>query len=260
MTLVQASADWQRIEFLSDVHLHADEAATAHAWTHCLRTSQADAIFILGDLFEVWVGDDDDAPFVNACVETLTQVSQQRLIYFLCGNRDFLVGERFMQRTGVQPLDDPAVLDLGETRFLLSHGDVLCVNDTEYLAFRREVRSPTWQHTFLARPLAERHAVARALRTQSEARTQTQLHNADIDGPMAQAWLTQAQASMLIHGHTHRPGVHTLSAQHTRWCLSDWDALSAPPQPGVTVVQAPGGDLESLSIDEVRRVVLPLVG
>lgn len=237
MKSVQVRAEWQRLEFLSDVHLHVDQPDTARAWQTHLLGSQADALFILGDLFEVWIGDDDDSPFVASCIDTLAQAARQRPIYFLCGNRDFLVGPSLMQRTGMQALHDPCVLDAGACRFLLSHGDALCVDDTAYLAFRQQVRSESWQRDFLAHPLAQRRAVARALREQSEARKQTQSQYADIDADMARQWLTQAQAQLLIHGHTHRPGVHAFNAQQSRWCLSDWDAQAHPPRLECTVWQ-----------------------
>lgn len=238
---MQAPAHWDRIEFLSDVHLHANEPLTARAWASCLQHSRADALFILGDLFEVWVGDDDDSEFIASCLDTLRITARQRAVYFLCGNRDFLMGDAFFQRTGVHALDDPTVLDLGACRLLLSHGDALCLDDTDYLAFRAEVRSASWQQTFLARPLAERRVIAQALRAQSESRKHSQVTYADVDAALACEWLTQANAQMLVHGHTHRPGVHALGAHNghalQRWVLSDWDAQAQPPRLERTVWQ-----------------------
>lgn len=237
MTPIQANAQWQRIAFLSDVHLHADDAATAKAWTDCLLNHSADALFILGDLFEVWIGDDDDSPFVRTCIETLSRAAQKRPLYFLCGNRDFLIGEHLMQRTGMHRLDDPTVLDLGACRFLLSHGDALCLDDTEYLAFRQQVRTPEWQQTFLSQSLTQRHATARGLRAQSEARKKTQATYANVDAAMAQQWLKQAKAQVLIHGHTHRADDETLGDDLQRWCLSDWDAHAHPKRLELTLWQ-----------------------
>ena len=160
------------------------------------------------------------------------------------GNRDFLAGASLMQRTGMQALPDPCVLPLGLNRFVLSHGDQLCLEDTDYLAFRAQVRSAAWQDEFLARPLDERRALARQMRAQSESRKQTQPHYADVDAPMAKAWLDEADAQVLIHGHTHRPGQQTLGSgaapskdPKLRWCLSDWDASAQPPRVEMTVWQ-----------------------
>jgi UDP-2,3-diacylglucosamine hydrolase len=239
-----ASPPWQRVEFLSDVHLHADEPETAHAWMQAVRQSQADALFILGDLFEVWVGDDDDSAFVTQCIDALAHVAQHRAVFFMHGNRDFLAGASLMQRTGMQALPDPCVLPLGRTRCVLTHGDQLCLEDTDYLAFRAQVRSPAWQAEFLARPLDERRALARQMRAQSESRKQTQTHYADVDAHMAREWLDEADAHVLIHGHTHRPGQQALgsaaappASPKLRWCLSDWDATAQPRRVEMTVWQ-----------------------
>jgi len=228
--LIPASirAHWQRVEFLSDVHLHAEEPGTARAWMDGLRHSQADAIFILGDLFEVWIGDDDDDDFIAGCVDTLTQVTQHRPVYFMHGNRDFLAGERLMRSSGMQALDDPTVLLLNQQRVLLSHGDAWCLDDHDYLAFRAEVRSPSWQQAFLARPLPQRLALAREMRSASELRKRSHTAYADVDEALATAWLTASEAQMLVHGHTHRPATHTLASGQTRWVLSDWDAEVTP--------------------------------
>ena len=228
--LLQVPSTWQRIDFLSDVHLHSDEAATAAAWRAHLLHTPADAIVILGDLFEVWVGDDDDDPFVRRCIDTLAQAAQRCPVYFMCGNRDFLAGDGLMRASGMQPLSDPTVLAIGPTRWLLSHGDALCLEDTDYLTFRAQVRSDEWQRTFLARPLAERVQTARALRAQSEQRKQTQTQYADVDTAAALHWLQAAQCEGLVHGHTHRANTHALGPGHWRWVLSDWDARSTPPR------------------------------
>ena len=239
MATVQAPAEWQRIDFLSDVHLHAQEGDTASAWLDYLAHTQADALFILGDLFEVWVGDDDNDAFVQRCVAALANTSQRLPVFFLCGNRDFLAGPQLMQASGMQALDDPTVLDLGSSRLLLSHGDSLCLDDTDYLAFRAQVRSPDWQSAFLARPLSERLALARSLRQQSEQRKQSQAPYADVDADAARAWLRDAHAQVLVHGHTHQPQVHDLGDGLQRWVLSDWQAHASPPRLEITRWQRP---------------------
>lgn len=223
---------WQEVDFISDLHLQAGEAATFEAWRRFMAATPADALFILGDLFEVWVGDDAalEPGFAADCAAVLRATASRIPVYFLHGNRDFLVGARLLEATGVVLLQDPCVLAYGGTRWLLTHGDALCLGDTAYLRFRGEVRQDAWQHAFLARPLAERHAIARGLRGESEARKKTDAVYADVDTPAALAWMDAASAETMIHGHTHRPGEHQLDARRTRLVLSDWDATAQPPR------------------------------
>jgi UDP-2,3-diacylglucosamine hydrolase len=250
-TALQAPLHWQLVEFISDLHLQASEAATFEAWRAYMQTSQADAIFILGDLFEVWVGDDviqtaaaplDPTIFVVRCAQILQAASQRLAIFFMHGNRDFLLGPDFAQASGMQLLDDPTVLLFGGQRWLLSHGDALCLSDTEYMKFRTQVRSPAWQADFLAKSLLERQAIARALRMQSEARKHsTQASDtafADVDESMACEWLVATQATTLIHGHTHRPADHALPSNQRRIVLSDWDEAATPPRGEVLQLSA----------------------
>ena len=143
------------------------------------------------------------------------------------GNRDFLVGPAFLAACGVQDLPDPVTLIFGGQRWLLSHGDALCLDDAPYQQFRQQVRQPAWQRQFLARPLAERQAIARHMRGQSSARQQAMNQWADVDADAARALLAAARAPVLIHGHTHRPASHTLGAGLSRVVLSDW-CLDAP--------------------------------
>ncbi len=226
---VQAPAHWQRVDFISDLHLDASESATYEAWVRYMANTPADALFILGDLFEVWVGDDNQDPFALQCVAVLKATAQRMPVYFMCGNRDFLVGADLLKATGMQGLNDPTVLDLGANlRILLSHGDALCLDDHDYLAFRAQVRQPDWQTAFLAKPLAERQTYARNARQQSEARKQTHTDYADVDTAAARAWLTATHAQVLIHGHTHKPAAHDLAHGLSRWVLSDWHADSQP--------------------------------
>ncbi len=237
---LQAAANWRRVEFISDLHLQPAEPATASLWRDYLAHSQADAIFILGDLFEVWVGDDglDQAnppagspeAFEQACVKALKAASQRCALFLMHGNRDFLIAQGFAQATGVTLLEDPTVLAFADQRWLLSHGDALCLEDQPYLEFRAQVRSPAWQQAFLARPLTQRREIAAQLRTQSEQRKAEVGIYADVDTALSLQWLQEAQASCLIHGHTHRPGQHPLDPGRQRVVLSDWDALARPPR------------------------------
>lgn len=235
--VLTAPSTWRHIDIISDLHLQPGEPATLALWQHALQTSDADALFILGDLFEVWVGDDvltpsalPNAPplFEALCAQTLHATSQRLPVFFMHGNRDFLLGDQAAQACGMTLLSDPTVLVFGAQRWLLSHGDALCLDDTEYMQFRTQVRSAQWQQQFLQQPLPERLALARALRASSEARKQSGAAYADVDTPAALAWLDHAQADTLIHGHTHHPKDHPLAPQRQRVVLSDWDASAVP--------------------------------
>jgi UDP-2,3-diacylglucosamine hydrolase len=228
-----APAGWQVVDFISDLHLQATEPHTLQAWEHYMAHTQADAVFILGDLFEVWIGDDaahDAATFEARCAHTLRAATAQRPVFLMHGNRDFLLGEAFARSCGITLLTDPATLRFGAQRWLLSHGDALCLDDRDYLQFRAQVRTAGWKQAFLAKPLTERRAIALTLRSQSEARKRSGQPYADVDAHAARAALHTAHASTLIHGHTHRPGQHDLGDGLHRWVLSDWDAVAAPPR------------------------------
>jgi UDP-2,3-diacylglucosamine hydrolase len=240
--VLQAPPHWRHIDFISDLHLQAGESATFEAWQNFMQTTSADAVFILGDLFEVWIGDDvlTQTPaepglspgFEARCAAILKAASQRLSLFFMHGNRDFLLGPVFAQACGMTLLRDPTVLAYADQRWLLSHGDALCLADTDYLQFRTQVRSPAWQQDFLAKPLAERQAIARALRTQSEERKSSGAAYADVDDRLACDWLNAAQASTLIHGHTHQPADHDLGLDPAqtmhRLVLSDWDGAASP--------------------------------
>jgi UDP-2,3-diacylglucosamine hydrolase len=248
MAELVAPPSWRTVDFISDLHLQATEPATFAAWQHYMESTPADAVFILGDLFEVWVGDDavsaDLSParasFEDRCARLLGQTASRLALFFMHGNRDFLVGRQLMDLCNTRLLADPSVLQFAGQRWLLSHGDALCLGDVDYLAFRRQVRSAAWQQAFLAKPLAERQAIARALRQQSEARKQSGAVYADVDAPAARQWLHAAQARTLIHGHTHRPAEHELGQGLSRVVLSDWDAQAAPPRAEVLRLSARG--------------------
>ena len=230
---LRAPDAWRAIDFISDLHLHPTQPATHTAWQAYMAATTVDAVFILGDLFEVWIGDDEaESPgFAADCAAVLRAAAQARPVFFLHGNRDFLVGRRLLDAAGVTLLDDPTVLTYAGQRWLLTHGDALCLDDHRYLAFRDEVRQPAWQQTFLAQPLERRRAIAEGLRGQSEDRKRAEAGTyAEIDHPAALRWLQAADASVLIHGHTHRPGDDALDESHRRHVLSDWDAEASPPR------------------------------
>ena len=157
------------------------------------------------------------------------------------GNRDFLVGADFATRCGMTLVADPTVLVLHGERWLLSHGDALCLEDTEYLRFRDQVRTPEGQQALLARPLEERRTLARSVRAQSEDRKRSaDMVWADVDADAARAWLRQAGASTLVHGHTHRPAIHDLGQGLRRIVLSDWDAAAHPPRAQLLCLSSAG--------------------
>ncbi|NMM09182.1 MAG: UDP-2,3-diacylglucosamine diphosphatase [Polaromonas sp.] len=267
---LHASANWRTVDFISDLHLSADEPATFTVWQHYLESTPADALFILGDLFEVWVGDDsvsqdlrhgssldaDLAPstagFEDRCAQLLGDTAGRLALFFMRGNRDFLVDKRLMNLCNTTLLADPTVLvfhghgGAKDQRWLLSHGDALCLGDVDYLQFRHQVRSPIWQHAFLAKPLAERHAIARSLRQQSEARKHLGAKYVDVDTQEARYWLHAANAHTLIHGHTHQPAEHDLGEGLTRVVLSDWDARAKVPR--AEVLRLSGSGLQRIPL------------
>ncbi len=249
-----APAHWRAVDFISDLHLHASEPQTFQAWSAYLQNTQADALIILGDLFEVWVGDDlvvEAKPtalqgeFERQCAALIKAASQRLDVFFMRGNRDFLVGQALMSQCGARLLTDPTVLCWKGQRWLLSHGDALCLADAPYQAFRALVRSEAWQRDFLAQPLSQRLTIARGLRAQSEARKKSSPEFIDVDDAAARQWLFTAGASVLIHGHTHRPAEHDLGNGLRRIVLSDWDASSLPARTEVLRLS------ESPSLDSV---------
>ncbi len=238
---ISAKSNWRVIDFISDLHLQASEAATFAAWHNYMEQTQADALFILGDLFEVWVGDDvvnasddPDARFVMRCQQVLKLASDRMEIYFLHGNRDFLLGQDCADACGMKLQPDPCVLELDEQRWLLSHGDALCLGDVEYQQFRKQVRGQFWREHFLSKPVAERQSIARRLRCESEAQKKNGKKFVDLDSAAVLDLLDQAQATALIHGHTHHPADHLLRNSTgqplQRLVLSDWDASATPPR------------------------------
>ena len=220
-----APAHWRAIDFISDLHLSAAMPATHAAWRGYLATTCADAVVMLGDVFELWVGDDArDSPFEQGCVKALAAAARDKPLFFMAGNRDFLLGPAMLAASGMQGLSDPTVLAAFGTRALLSHGDALCLADAPYQAFRQLVRSPAWQSDFLAEPLNERLRIASEIRAHSASRRQFDGDaSADVDQPSAIAWLQATGAADFIHGHTHRPGSEALDSAHRRHVLSDWD-------------------------------------
>jgi UDP-2,3-diacylglucosamine hydrolase len=221
----QVPAHWRAIDFISDLHLCEAMPRTFAAWSAHMRRTSADAVFILGDLFELWVGDDGRSrPFERQVVDVLAECASHRPVAFMVGNRDFLVGASLLREAGLIGLPDPTVLAAWGQRILLSHGDALCLSDTPYQAFRSEVRSPVWQATFLARPLAERLQIAGDIRKASASRRRFDGDGSvDTDPAEAVRWMHAMGSAEMVHGHTHRPGSDALGPGFKRHVLSDWD-------------------------------------
>lgn len=217
------------IHLISDLHLADDTPDLDTLFVDTLARWQGtiDALYILGDLFEYWVGDDDDSPFLAHACGAMRTFAARTPLYVMRGNRDFLLGAGFETRSGARLIDDPFLLETGGRRYLLSHGDALCTADTAYQQFRAQSRNPAWQQAMLARPLAERHAIARQARQQSEgAKRQRGLDAiSDVTDAALATLLAAHDWPTLIHGHTHRPAHHVF-AQHgrqaERWVIADW--------------------------------------
>ena len=218
--------------FVSDLHLRAERPDLTERFASFLADTAAagvEALFILGDLFEYWIGDDDLAAPFNAQVCKLLRnlADKGTRIYFIAGNRDFLIGETFAAATGMHLLGETEIVGAGNTATLLMHGDTVCTDDVPYQEFRRMVRSKEWQADFLARPLPERQAEVENLRRRSaEAMQGKTAAIMDANAAAIRAALTHHGCTRLIHGHTHRPGredIELASGRGERWVLSDWD-------------------------------------
>ncbi len=225
--------------FASDVHLAPDSPRTAARFLAALErhAPQAAHLVLLGDLFELWVGDDGADPLADRLADTLSTLARGGTrVWMMRGNRDFLLdvpvpggpAASFSARCGATMLDDPTPIDLHGVPALLAHGDALCTGDLVYQQWRRTCRDPAWQRAFLERPLAERFAIGRSVRETSEAgKREKPGALMDVDPAAVEAAMDAAGVTLLIHGHTHRPAIHRWHAggrERTRFVLPDWDA------------------------------------
>lgn len=201
--------------FISDMHLQEEAPGLTRMFLQFLQTTaeQAETIYILGDCFETWVGDDDHSPFNLQIIKALRErVAAGTPIYFMHGNRDFLIGKAFAQASGITLLRDPSVIELYGKRILLSHGDILCTLDRKHQRYRKQVNRPWLQKLFLAFPLSWRQKIAHYLRQQSRRYNQTApAVITDVSPDEVQRLMTLHQVLLLIHGHTHRPAVHEIT-------------------------------------------------
>ena len=215
--------------FISDLHLESDQEPKYATFLKVLRDAcdRGDEVFILGDLVEVWIGDDDDSEFAKALIRDLRSTSTHTPIHLMQGNRDFLYREAFASLSGAQFLSDPFVLDTEDLpeRVLLAHGDAYCTSDDAYMSMRRLFRSPEWQDQILSSTLEERRALAKSLREQSKISNELKAANiTDVVEVEIENDLKLHDCKTMIHGHTHRPGIHLLSDGAKRVVLGDWDA------------------------------------
>lgn len=199
------------VYFISDLHLNQADTSVTNRFLSLLRYTKhnADALYILGDLFEAWVGDDIDEPWLDEIYAALHQTSQQIPVYFMHGNRDFMIGKRFCQHTGCQLLQDPCVVELYGEKILLSHGDRYCTLDSKYQAYRKKVHNRFLQWLFLRLPMRIRKEIGLKLRSQKQAsHPQSNPALFDVTDVAIETAMQQHQCRIMIHGHTHKPNIH----------------------------------------------------
>ena len=212
--------------FVSDIHLSEKRPDLTNAFKAFLNESKEACthLFILGDLFEIWIGDDDDNSFHKDIKTTLSEfVIDGPEVFFMHGNRDFLIGDAFANEVGISIISDPYSLDINGLKTILSHGDFLCTDDSDYIEFRNNVRSEEWQKDFLAKSIDERNEIANLLRFESKnATSKKPLEITDANLGTVNNFIQENNPDIFIHGHTHRPKIH----QHNltkRVVLGDWD-------------------------------------
>ena len=215
--------------FVSDLHLEADRQDIGAQFVEFLRTdaSEADSLYILGDLFESWVGDDDPNAHYFTIKRALRKLVDSGVpVYFMHGNRDFMIGKDFANETGIEILKDPQKVSLYGENALLSHGDALCTDDVQYQRIRKMTRDPKWQAAMRAKPLKERLRIAADARRQSLERTlNLDMNIMDVNEDAVKQVIEEHGVDILLHGHTHRPNVHTVDLGHRRAkriVLGDW--------------------------------------
>jgi UDP-2,3-diacylglucosamine hydrolase len=218
---------------ISDLHLEQDRPSMTAIFKRFLQgpAQAVPALFLLGDIFEAWVGDDDDSPFVASIADALRTLHGQGVqVYFMHGNRDFLLGPAYAQRAGMTLLPDPTTLELGGVRTVLAHGDAQCTDEVAYQQFRQQARSESWQRHVLSMPLDDRRTLARQLRQQNmdgqQVRADAGMGYADVAPSAVCELVIEHGADRLIHGHTHRPADHWMDLpdgkKAQRIVLSDW--------------------------------------
>ena len=215
--------------FISDLHLNEDRPDITKAFLNFLENTacKAEKLYILGDLFEAWIGDDDQNEFISEVQNALIKISKTTKVFFIHGNRDFLVGPEFASSAGMKILNDPVVEEMYGNPVLLMHGDLLCIKDIDYQKFRKVSRDIKWQTEFLNKSLGERRKIAQDLRSASkEATGEKKEEIMDVSESEVIKIIRESSVNLLIHGHTHRPNSHNIDLEnHTakRMVLGDWD-------------------------------------
>tara|TARA_B100001142_G_scaffold258954_1_gene260987 strand:+ start:218 stop:928 length:711 start_codon:yes stop_codon:yes gene_type:complete len=214
-----------KLGFISDLHLSTNTPSVTEGFFEFLKTAAQDLshLYILGDLFEVWVGDDDDSELATSVMQKINHSTRNGLeIFFIHGNRDFLCGQKFAEQSNLTLLPDPFFLNFFDQKIALSHGDNFCTEDLEYIKFKKEVRSEEWQQEFLQKPLDDRLNIASNMRDASQKNNSNKdIAIMDVTPTAIQEFFTEHRIDLLIHGHTHRPNTHQINSG-TRIVLGDW--------------------------------------
>jgi UDP-2,3-diacylglucosamine hydrolase len=234
--------------FVSDIHLQPSLPCTTQAFIDFLYQNAGKALqlYLLGDLFEYWAGDDDiAAPYHRQIATAIKAVSAAGVaVFWVGGNRDFLIGEDFARATGITLLPEPFVAEIAGQHIALIHGDAQCLDDHAYMAFRAQVRDPDWKRNFLAMPLAQRKTIIDGMRSGSREAQRTKSYEImDVNGPAIESLFEETGTTIMIHGHTHRPATHYHEfngRRCIRHVLPDWDCDTEPARGGWLAINADG--------------------
>jgi UDP-2,3-diacylglucosamine hydrolase len=214
-----------KLGFISDLHLSENTPSVTEGFFEFLKTAAQELshLYILGDLFEAWVGDDDDSQHAMSVMQKINHATRNGLkIFFIHGNRDFLCGQKFAEQSNLTLLPDPFFLNFFDQKIALSHGDNFCTEDLEYIKFKKEVRSEKWQQEFLQKPLDDRLNIASNMRDASQKNNSNKdISIMDVTPNAIQEFFAEHRIDLLIHGHTHRPNTHQINSG-TRIVLGDW--------------------------------------
>jgi len=236
LSAVHASAAQAAALFISDLHLQEAQPAITAAFLAFMeqQAPHARQLYLLGDLFEYWAGDDDiDEPYHQQIIAAIRRVSDAGVaVFWIAGNRDFLVGQGFAQAAGLTLLPETHVTDIGGQRVVVLHGDAQCTDDVKYMEFRAMVRQPAWQQQFTAMPLAQRKAIIAGMRESSRKEQGAKSYEImDVNPQAISGVFAQTGAKVMIHGHTHRPALHRIG-ELRRYVLPDWEPQATPPRGG----------------------------
>ena len=214
-----------KLGFISDLHLSENTPSVTEGFFEFLKTAAQELshLYILGDLFEAWVGDDNDSQHAMSVMQKINHATRNGLeIFFIHGNRDFLCGQKFAEQSNLTLLPDPYFLNFFDQKIALSHGDSFCTEDLEYIKFKKEVRSEEWQQEFLQKPLDDRLNIASSMRDASQKNNSNKdIAIMDVTPTAIQDFFAEHRIDLLIHGHTHRPNTHQINSG-TRIVLGDW--------------------------------------